>query len=126
MILCYTCKRKSNKWPVLVFSNILDISAVNAYILFLTTNTNWNKKSQRRRRSFIEALGMALIQSHICRRDVLSWREAATKVVEKAQRQSKDFENSTAKTQSSASTCRKRGRCYFCISDNKFPNVSLP
>ena len=45
MISCYTCGRKTNGRPVVVFSNILDISVINAYILFLATDPNWNEKS---------------------------------------------------------------------------------
>lgn len=65
IISCYTCRRKINRWPVVVFSNVLDISAVNAYILFLAENPDWKQKSEIRRLVFIEAVGMALVQDHI-------------------------------------------------------------
>lgn len=125
MISCYTCRRKTKRWPVVVFSNVLDISAVNAYILFLAANPDWKVKSKRRRRLFIESLGMGLVQDHICRRDILPRQEAAAKLVKNVQCQSEDDANSIPETAGSASTRRKRGRCYLCKSDNKFQNVCI-
>lgn len=125
MISCYTCRRKTNRWPVVVFSNILDISAVNAYILFLAVNPDWKEKSYRRRRLFIEALGMALVQDHICRREVLPRQETAAKLVKSTQKQLKDNANSTPKSQDLDGINRKRGRCYLCKSDNKFQNACM-
>jgi len=34
-ITCYTCKRKTNMWPVVMFSNILDISANKIHLYYL-------------------------------------------------------------------------------------------
>ena len=72
-----------------------------------------------------EALGIALIQNHICIRDVLPRQEIATKFMENVQVQSKDFENSTAKTQSSAITKSRGGCCLICTSDYKFQNAYM-
>jgi hypothetical protein len=123
MISCYTYRRKTNRWPVVVFSNILDISTVNAYILFLAVNPDWKPKSQRRRRHFDEALGMALALDHIRRREVLPRQETTAKFVKSTQKQLKDNANSTPKSQGLDGINRKRGRCYLCKSDNKFQNV---
>ena len=35
-IVCHTCKRKAKRWPVIVFSNILDISVNNTFVLFIS------------------------------------------------------------------------------------------
>lgn len=32
LVATYSCKRKTNRWPVIIFYNILDISAYNASI----------------------------------------------------------------------------------------------
>ena len=34
VIRCYSSKRKTNRWPVALFFNVLDIAAYNAYILY--------------------------------------------------------------------------------------------
>lgn len=31
MLTCYSCKRKNNRWTMAVFSNMIDISALNSY-----------------------------------------------------------------------------------------------
>ena len=44
MISCYICRKGTKMWPVVIFSNVLDISAVNAYILLLAANPDWSIK----------------------------------------------------------------------------------
>ena len=34
LVTTYTCKRKTKRWPMIVFYNILEISAYNALILW--------------------------------------------------------------------------------------------
>ena len=36
----YSCKRKTRRWPLLVFYNMLDISAINAYVIWNALNPN--------------------------------------------------------------------------------------
>ncbi len=54
----FSCRRKKCRWPMALFHNIIDVSAVNAFIL-------WAAVSRRRqmdcfhRRHFLEELGMA-------------------------------------------------------------------
>ncbi len=38
MVAAYTCKRKINRWPMAIFANILDVSALNAFVLWRETN----------------------------------------------------------------------------------------
>ena len=52
-ITCYTCKRKTNIWPVAVFSNILDVSVNKAFVLFISVFPDWNAAKHYRRRVFI-------------------------------------------------------------------------
>lgn len=52
----YTCRRKSKRWPTIVFSNILDISAYNAYCLYTEINPTWAINVTHKRRLFIENL----------------------------------------------------------------------
>lgn len=105
-VACYTCKRKTNRWPIVVFANMLDISVNNAFVLFSIANPNWNIKQHHRRRTFIELLGKALIQSH-------SYRRKHIPRFDKCQ-------TDIAILESENDMKQKRGRCSFCEkSDNK-------
>lgn len=71
MVATYTCKRKINRWPMAVFCNMLDVSALNAFVTFVSLFPDWkNERSNHniRRRLFIEELGMALVEQHIAKR----------------------------------------------------------
>ncbi|CAM4284688.1 unnamed protein product [Leuciscus chuanchicus] len=68
MVAAYTCKRKSNRWPMVVFSNMLDVSALNAFVLWSEINPAWNAGKNFRRRIFLEELGKALVSPQIQRR----------------------------------------------------------
>ena len=70
-IAWYTCKRKTNRWPVVVFSNILDISVNNAFVLFIRVFPNWNAANHYRRQLFIETLAESFIKGHTNRRQQL-------------------------------------------------------
>lgn len=37
-VSCYTCRRNTKPWPQVVFSNMVDISAYNAFVLFTSAN----------------------------------------------------------------------------------------
>ena len=70
-IACYTCKRKTIRYSVVVFSNILDISINNAFVLFIRVFPDWNPAKYYRRRLLIETLAESLIKGHIDRRQQL-------------------------------------------------------
>lgn len=86
---CYTCKRKTNRWPEVVFSNMLDISAYNAFILFTSANHVWNENCFAKRRYFLENLGLQLTTPYIEKRKTLPRapfsREIAKKIRDLAQ-----------------------------------------
>ncbi|KAM3926735.1 piggyBac transposable element-derived protein 4-like [Leptodactylus fuscus] len=43
VISTYTCKRKTNRWPMILFYNILDVSAYNAFVLWREIDPDWNR-----------------------------------------------------------------------------------
>ena len=61
MVRTYTCKRMTRRWSVVLFHNMIDVSAVNAYVvwqqLYGENNRNLSKK---RRRKFLIHLGKEL------------------------------------------------------------------
>lgn len=68
----YRCKRKVNRWPVAIFCNMLDISAVNAFKIFIALNPGWNiERKGIRRRLFLIELGEALCRPYIQKRQRL-------------------------------------------------------
>ncbi|XP_028825897.1 piggyBac transposable element-derived protein 4-like [Denticeps clupeoides] len=61
MIAMYSCRRKTRRWPLVVFFNMLDISALNAYIVWTAIDPTWNVRKSCRRRLFLDQLGKMLV-----------------------------------------------------------------
>lgn len=66
MVGTYRCKRKVMRWPLAAFQNMLDISAINAFIIYTELNPMW-KYTQKlfRRRLFLIEIGKSLVQPYI-------------------------------------------------------------
>ncbi|XP_068435159.1 piggyBac transposable element-derived protein 4-like [Clinocottus analis] len=64
----YTCQQTSRRWPMVVFYNILDVSACNAFVLWTHIHQGWNATKKSKRRMFLEELGNSLVKPHIERR----------------------------------------------------------
>lgn len=58
----YTCKRITRRWPMAIWSNIVDIAALNAEILYHLMNPNVNLGRSDKRRLFLKELGTALVK----------------------------------------------------------------
>ena len=68
----YTCYRKSRRWPMALFANIIDIAAYNAFVLFKERksrpqHSNFSSIS-RLRFDFLKCLGETLIRPMMLRR----------------------------------------------------------
>jgi len=61
MIRTYSCKRKTRRWPLVVFY-MLDISAINAYVIWKALNPNWNSNKSHKRRLYLLQLGKELAE----------------------------------------------------------------
>lgn len=64
----YSCKRKGNRWPMVLFFNLVDTAGLAAFVVWTTQNPEWNEGKRHRRRLFLVELGMALVQAQIERR----------------------------------------------------------
>lgn len=64
----YSVKFKCRRWHVIVFCNLLDLSALNGFVVHSIFDPQWNNKKLQRRRLYLLALGNALVQEHIQRR----------------------------------------------------------
>lgn len=119
----YTCKRKSNRWPMALFSSILDISAYNAFVLYMECNANWphiNKKY--RRREFLKELGRELLEPQIARRKKIPTSEGAANLVKEVREKMMDVDETNEPSTSTGTTksASKRKRCFMCKDDNKY------
>lgn len=63
----YSCRRKLNILPIIVFSNILAISAYNAFVLFLKINPTWKMNSFHKTRIVLKKLAWIFFSPY--------WRE---------------------------------------------------
>ena len=52
MIQTYTCKRQTRRWPLILFYNMLDIAAPNAYTVFRQVYPDYLSGHCSRRRRF--------------------------------------------------------------------------
>lgn len=109
MVATYTCKRKVNRWPMAVFCNMLDVSALNAFVTFIALFPNWkNSKTNHniRRRLFIEELGLNLVEKQITKRKKQPQSNDASSVIQRI-REIRHLPSTS-----------KRGRCYICTYKN--------
>lgn len=107
MVAAYTCKRKTARWPMLLFFNMLDVSALNSYVLWSDMRPEWHSGKSFRRRLFLEELGKALVAPLMESRQPISHTPAS---VLNTARRSLD-EASASHTEA---TPKKRMRCFLC------------
>lgn len=56
----YNVSRNSKKWPLTIFYGILNMSAINGYIIYKKNNN-----SNMKRRTFLKNLGLDLVREHL-------------------------------------------------------------
>ncbi|KAM9307728.1 piggyBac transposable element-derived protein 4-like [Gastrophryne carolinensis] len=129
----YTCQRMTRRWPMVVFYNILDVSAYNGFVLWTHIHQGWNSKKKNKRRMFLEELGRSLVKAHIDQRERVPRDPAAAALVQQlqsstsasptptaTQRASSPASSSTSTT-TATSPVRppdsKRKRCQVCPSN---------
>lgn len=65
MLRCYSCKRMTARWPMVVFFNMLDIAAFAAFRNFELSHPSWKQKSAEKRKLFLKELAMELAEEHV-------------------------------------------------------------
>ncbi|KAI4808179.1 hypothetical protein KUCAC02_000245 [Chaenocephalus aceratus] len=68
VVATYSCRRRTNSWPLALFHNLVDISHYNAYVLWTSIEPSWQQQKPYRRRLFIEEVGEMLVTPHIKKR----------------------------------------------------------
>jgi hypothetical protein len=118
----YTCKRKTSRWPLAVFSNLLDIAGYNALILFTWVHPNYMGGAKNRRRKFLVELAKSLLPQQPAVTPIIQ-NLALTPAVEKPTRQGRCAlcpRNADKKTKDQCSKCHrlicKEHQTKFCVS----------
>lgn len=62
LVHSYMSKRRSNRWPVVFFMNMLDVAGVAALVIWLARFPQWNVAKKFRRRLFLQDLGESLVE----------------------------------------------------------------
>lgn len=68
LVRMYSCRRKSNRWPMTLFFNMLDCAAVASYVTWMTKYPQWNQGKHHQRRLFLLELGESLVEQQLQRR----------------------------------------------------------
>lgn len=67
----YTVKRRTNRWPLALFYNIIDIAALAAYIIYMEHNPQLASSDSRRK--FLKTLSLQLCRENIEERSKNAW-----------------------------------------------------
>ncbi|KAG7509702.1 hypothetical protein JOB18_002629 [Solea senegalensis] len=110
VIATYSCRKRTHRWPLVLFYHLLDISVYNAYVLWTAVDPTWNKAKTYRRRTFIEELGKTLVAPHMARRPRLPREASAVAMIKELQDREPISENYNP---------RRRGTCDFCTGKRK-------
>jgi len=108
MVSSYSCKRKTKRWPMVVFSTILDVSAINAFVVWREVNPSWERGKSMKRRLFLEQLGKALVSPQMERRQHVPRTPASAAILKRQQ------QHSSNEPGPSTDPTPKRKRCQVC------------
>ena len=61
----YSCVRGTRRWPFRIFMEMIDIAALNAYILYTQRFPEWQKNNRSRRKVFLTELAFGLCQENM-------------------------------------------------------------
>ena len=68
MAQTYSCKRKTKRWPMTFFFNLIDVSGIAAFVIWISKVPQWNEGKRHRRRLFLIQLGHELVELYLDRR----------------------------------------------------------
>ena len=62
----FSCRRKTNCWPMVLFFNMLDVAGAAAFIIWISLNPDWSFNDQQGRCwKFLQQLGQELTNDYI-------------------------------------------------------------
>lgn len=65
LVTAYSCKRRTLRWPLVIFFDMFDNSAYNAFVIWMALNPELNRGKLQKRHLFLEGLGKALVRPQI-------------------------------------------------------------
>ncbi|XP_039288779.1 piggyBac transposable element-derived protein 4-like [Nilaparvata lugens] len=66
----YSTKKKTRRWPMAIFYRFLDMTGVNAHVIYIANNLN-NPAGKKYRMDFLEELAFNLLESHFKERAMI-------------------------------------------------------
>lgn len=65
MLRGFSCKRKTNRWPMVLFYNMVDVAAFTAFRLYELCHPDWNSNKSEKRKIFLKELGFELAMKYM-------------------------------------------------------------
>eukprot|EP00066_Takifugu_rubripes_P029496 XP_011618762.1 PREDICTED: piggyBac transposable element-derived protein 4-like [Takifugu rubripes] len=87
LVTAYSCKWRTLRWPLVIFFDMLDISAYNAFVIWMASNPEWKRVKLQKRRLFLVDLGKALVRPQIERRKHIPRTPASAAMVRRIQKE---------------------------------------
>lgn len=126
MAAAFSVKRKTLRWPVAFFYNIIDVSGVAAFILYKSNNPQFGKKTDARR-TFLKQLGIQLAMPMIIERSKTPtiYRNFSTKmaieamlgcpIVSSSLEGNSTVDNPITSMRDASGRLKIVGNCYKCL-----------
>lgn len=61
----FSCKRKCNRWPMVIFHNMIDVAGLASFRLFELSHPAWNARNRDKRKLFLKELARELANEHL-------------------------------------------------------------
>lgn len=58
VVAAYSCKRRTLRWPLVIFFDMLDISVYNAFVIWMALNPEWKQVKLQKRRGSGKGIGL--------------------------------------------------------------------
>lgn len=85
LVTAYRCKRRTLRWPLVIFFDNLDSSVYNAFVIWMGLNPEWHRGTLQRRRLFFEEVGKAPVRPQIQRREYFPRTPASAAIMKRIQ-----------------------------------------
>lgn len=116
----YSVSRRTQRWPFVIFSAILNISTANGFVLWKASNL----EKRMKRNQYIKQIGIDLVAPFVRERQIENSKLSTDlkKRIENFLQHTQNFENSVTdqpraenlSVGAAGTSGRKRGRCYLC------------
>lgn len=77
----YSCQRRTNRWPLAFFMNLLNVSCVAVFVLYNVTFGIESKAASVRRKRFLQELSDTLVYDHVMRRSTARLSNVHSEIV---------------------------------------------